>query len=99
MSARLVVTGFASHGELDRFVRSEIRYFRSRDMRAYRSEVPGCGPALVFTFGDRPDLGATAQALARRYPALTFAWSPALDSAAQEAATDLPEIEEIYSTF
>ena len=67
-------------------------------MRAYRSEMPECGPALVFAFGDRPDLGATAQALARRYPALAFAWSPA-GSAAQEAETELPEIEEIYSTF
>ena len=97
MSDRLVVTGFGSHGELDRFVRSEIRYFRSRDMRAWRGEAPGGGPALVFSFGDRPDLGATVATLARRYPKLRLRWSPGPPAA--YAGPDLAELEEIYSTF
>ncbi len=92
MNDRLVVTGFAGHGELDSFVRSEIRYFRSRDMRAYRSEAPGRGPALVLVFRDGPDLAGTVGALSRSYPRLLFSRQPAADEV-------LPEMEEIYSTF
>jgi hypothetical protein len=71
----LVVSGFADHGAIDRFVRSEIRYFRSRDMRAWRCE--GAGPELRLAFGDRPDLGGLAADLSRAHPALELTWSRA----------------------
>lgn len=98
MNDRLVVTGFDSHDELDRFVRAEIRTFRSRDMRVVRSEAAPAaggspGPALVLAFGDRPDLAPAAAALSRRYPRLALTLSRAGEPAG------LPEIEEIYSTF
>ena len=80
MSDRLAVTGFESHDELDRFVRAEIRYFRSRDMRVVRCEAPAGAagqprPVLVFTFRDRPDLGGAAASLAAAYPGLSLAWT------------------------
>ena len=73
MTDILVVSGFADHDAIDRFVRSEIRYFRSRDMRAWRCE--GAGPELRLAFGDDPDLGGLAADLSRAHPALELAWS------------------------
>jgi hypothetical protein len=93
VSDRLVVTGFAGHGALDGFVRSEIRYFRSRDMRAWRSEAPGGGPALLLDFRDNPDLEGIVRALSGAYPELSFAWEPGRPDDAW------PVLEEIYSTF
>ncbi len=75
MTDLLVVSGFADHDAVDRFVRSEIRYFRSRDMRAWRCD--GAGPELRLAFGDHPDLGGLAGALSRAHPALKLAWSRA----------------------
>jgi len=69
----LVVSGFGDHDAVDRFVRSEIRYFRSRDMRAWRCEA--AGPELRLAFGDHPDLGGLAADHSRAHPALTVAWS------------------------
>jgi len=74
----LVISGFADQAAVDGFVRSEIRYFRSRDMRAYRCEAPESGharPALAFAFGDRPDLAGIAAALSRSHPDLLVTWS------------------------
>ena len=73
MTDLLVVSGFADHDALDRFVRAEIRYFRSRDMRAWRCESDG--PELRLAFGDGPDLAALAAALSAAHPALALAWS------------------------
>ena len=73
MTDLLVVSGFADHDAIDRFVRSEIRYFRSRDMRVLRCE--GAGPELRLVFADRPDLAGLAAALSRSHPALELAWS------------------------
>jgi hypothetical protein len=71
----VAVTGFADHAGVDAFVRGEIRYFRSRDMRMWRVDAPGGGPALLLEFGDRPDLSALAAALAAAHPALGLLWA------------------------
>ncbi len=73
MTDLLVVRGFVDHEAIDRFVRSEIRYFRSRDMRAWRCE--GDGPELRLAFGDLPDLAPLAAALSRAHPSLELTWS------------------------
>lgn len=80
MTDLLLVSGFADQDAVDRFVKSEMRYFRSRDLRAYRCEAPGASgeraqPALAFVFGDRPDLGGLVAALSRSHPGLLLAWS------------------------
>jgi hypothetical protein len=71
----LVVTGFADQPSVDAFVRCEIRYFRSRDMRLRRVAGPDGGPALLLEFGDRPDLSALAAALAAAHPGLGLLWA------------------------
>jgi hypothetical protein len=71
----VVVGGFADHTDVDGFVRREIRYFRSRDMRMWRVTGPDGGPALLLEFGDGPDLSALAAALAAAHPALGLLWA------------------------
>jgi hypothetical protein len=99
----LVVKGFASTEDLDRFVKAEIRYFKSMEMTLWRCE----GPALRFAFGDLPDLASTAATLSCRYPGLLFearvegVWSRYADGRRSAAAEPvLPHsLELIYETF
>jgi hypothetical protein len=99
----LVVRGFASRDELDRFVKAEIRYFKSMEMSLWRCE----GPALRFTFGDLPDLAFMAATLSSRYAELLFevrvegAWSRCVSGRRQTPVEPVQPrpLELIYETF
>ena len=99
----LLVTGFSSEEELDRFVKAEIRYFKSMEMSLWRCE----GPALRFAFGDVSDLAPVATTLSSRYPGLLLevlqgdGWSRYASgrrTAGQEPSAPRP-LELIYETF
>lgn len=99
-----LVTGFTDQDALDVFVKAEIRYFKSMEMRVLRCE----GPSLWLEMEDLPGLRRTAAAVARRWSALELVVTGGLPPVrlagdteiAIERIPDRPRVlEEIYSTF
>lgn len=92
--ARLFVSGFRDDGELDRFVKSEIRYMKGFDMQAMRCE----GRLLRFDLADFPEPGAFASGLRRAYPNLDIVDCPGSEPECADLAG--ARVEEIlYETY
>ncbi len=64
----LLVSGFSSEEELDRFVKSEIRYMKSFDMGAYRCS----GGRLKFIFSGLSRLPSYVRELSTSHPKIEF---------------------------